>query len=315
MGTEQPNHIDHKNEQDMNSPLQHLDDWEDDLKKRYPQDGEPSNLSGGTDSERHDKDTHKPNEAFRDYAAEARSSVKEFYRINHQRQTFDFVQSKRKQYLDLNHKQMGIWEAMEFLNTLIDDSDPDTDLSQIEHLLQTAESIRADGHPDWFILTGLIHDLGKILCLRGEPQWAVVGDTFPVGCQYAESIVYYDFFRENPDWDHPIYSTVNGIYEPHIGLENVIMSWGHDEYLYHVVKDYLPLEALYMIRYHSFYAAHREKAYEQFFNDQDHQYFAWVRKFNPYDLYSKSDQRPNVAELRPFYEGLIDRYFPSKLCW
>ena len=81
---------------------------------------------------------------------------------------------------------MGIWEAMEFLNTLVDDSDPDTELTQIEHLMQTAEAIRADGHPRWFILTGLIHDLGKILCLFGEPQWAVVGDTFPVGCRYSE---------------------------------------------------------------------------------------------------------------------------------
>jgi len=67
--------------------------------------------------------------------------------------------------------KMGIWEAMEFLNSLVDDSDPDTDLSQLEHLLQTAEQIRHDGHPRWFILTGLIHDLGKILCLFGEPQW------------------------------------------------------------------------------------------------------------------------------------------------
>ena len=42
---------------------------------------------------------------------------------------------------------MGIWEAMEYLNTLVDDSDPDTDLSQIEHNLQTAVAIRRDGHP------------------------------------------------------------------------------------------------------------------------------------------------------------------------
>lgn len=35
-----------------------------------------------------------------------------------------------------------------------------------------------------------------------EPQWAVVGDTFPVGCQYAKSIVYRDFtFILNPDYD------------------------------------------------------------------------------------------------------------------
>ena len=89
---------------------------------------------------------------------------------------------------------MGIWEAMEFLNTLVDDSDPDTSLTQIEHLMQTAEAIRADGHPRWFILTGLIHDLGKILCLFGEPQWAVVGDTFPVGCRYSDQIVFPEFF-------------------------------------------------------------------------------------------------------------------------
>ena len=94
---------------------------------------------------------------------------------------------------------MGIWEAMEFLNTLVDDSDPDTELTQIEHLMQTAEAIRADGHPRWFILTGLIHDLGKILCLFGEPQWAVVGDTFPVGCRYSDKIVFPEFFADNPD--------------------------------------------------------------------------------------------------------------------
>ena len=94
---------------------------------------------------------------------------------------------------------MGIWEAMEYLNTLVDDSDPDTDLSQIEHLMQSSEAIRADGHPRWLILTGLIHDLGKILCLFGEPQWAVVGDTFPVGCRYSDKIVFPEFFADNPD--------------------------------------------------------------------------------------------------------------------
>lgn len=31
--------------------------------------------------------------------------------------------------------EMGIWQAIEKLNSLIDDSDPDTSLSQIEHLL------------------------------------------------------------------------------------------------------------------------------------------------------------------------------------
>lgn len=37
------------------------------------------------------------------------------------------------------------------------------------------------------------------------------------------------------------------------------MSWGHDEYLYRVLRNHgttLPDEALYMIRYHSFYPWH-----------------------------------------------------------
>ena len=93
------------------------------------------------------------------------------------------------------------------------------------------------------------------------------------------------------------------------------LSWGHDEYLYHVVKDYLPEEALYMIRYHSFYPAHRDGEYEYLMDDHDREMFRWVREFNPYDLYSKAEAPPKVEELRPYYEDLISRYFPSQLPW
>ena len=260
-------------------------------------------------------DPNKPKEEFRNYEAEARDTVKEFYRLNHRYQTLAFVREKKREFLALDKRAMSVWEAMEYLNTLVDDSDPDTDLSQIEHLMQTAEAIRTDGHPRWFILTGLIHDLGKVLCLYGEPQWAVVGDTFPVGCAFSPKIVYPEFFAGNPDSRIPEYQTRNGIYEEGSGLDNVHLSWGHDEYLYQVVKDYLPEEALYMIRYHSFYPGHREGAYTHLMNDRDKEMFAWVRAFNPYDLYSKSAERPDVAKLRPYYEELIAEYFPSTLRW
>ena len=146
--------------------------------------------------------------------------------------------------------------------------------------------------PDGSSSTGLIHDLGKVLCLFGEPQWAVVGDTFPVGCRYSEKIVFPEFFADNPDSSVPEYQTPCGIYEPGCGLDRVHLSWGHDEYLYHVVKDYLPDEGLAMIRYHSFYAAHREGAYTHLMNDHDRRLMDWVRAFNPYDLYSKGHQPP-----------------------
>ncbi len=252
---------------------------------------------------------------FRDYRADVRPGVAEFYRLNHAGQTLDFVLGKKRDYLAKSRRRMGIWEAMEYLNTLVDDSDPDTDLSQIEHLMQCAEAIRADGHPRWMVLTGLIHDLGKILCLFGEPQWAVVGDTFPVGCRYSEKIVFPEFFADNPDSRVAEYQTPEGIYSAGVGLENVHLSWGHDEYLYHVVKDYLPEEGLAIIRYHSCYPVHREGEYAHLMDDRDRRMMDWVRKFNPYDLYSKGHDRPDLEALTPYYRDLIAEFFPPTLSW
>ncbi len=293
---------------DSNRPLAALEEWEDFLKQRYPEKGPDRESFQATNPE-------KKKEEFRNYEDNARPSVREFYRLNHRHQTYEFVQSKRKEYLGLKRKQMTVWEALEYLNTLVDDSDPDTDLSQLDHLLQTAEQIRHDGHPRWFILTGLIHDLGKILCLYGEPQWAVVGDTFPVGCSWSKRIVFHDFFAENPDRREERFQQRLGVYEAGCGLDRVAMSWGHDEYLYNVVKDYLPTEALYMIRYHSFYPAHRDGEYDYLMNEQDRKMFQWVKAFNPYDLYTKSHKKPDLQELRPFYDGLINEYFPKTLSW
>src|ERR1700722_17302235 len=104
-------------------PLADLDDWE----------------SAHTARETGAETARKKEPAtFRDYRAEVRPGVREFYRQNHSRQTLDFVLAKKRQYLAKTHRVMGIWEAMEFLNTLVDDSDPDTELSQIEHLMQTS---------------------------------------------------------------------------------------------------------------------------------------------------------------------------------
>lgn len=90
---------------------------------------------------------------------------------------------------------------------LTDQSDPDVDIPNVYHGFQTAEGIRKV-HPDkeWFQLTGLIHDIGKIMALYDEPQWACLGDTFVVGCEVGPSVVYRDTsFVNNPDTKHPVY--------------------------------------------------------------------------------------------------------------
>lgn len=55
-----------------------------------------------------------------------------------------------------------------------------------------------------------------------------------------------------------------------------------------------------MIRYHSFYPWHREGAYAEFMapDGRDARMLAAVREFNRYDLYSKSDEVPEVEELK-----------------
>lgn len=280
-------------------PLLSLDEWEDNVLDRYP---DPAAIA-----------TEKSTEAFRNYETPVRDTVKEFYRLNHKFQTFDFVQEKRHKYLQFNMKEMPVWDAFQFLNQLVDDSDPDTDLDQFQHLLQTSEAIRRDGHPDWMVMVGLMHDMGKVLCLFDEPQWAVVGDTFPVGCAYSDKIVYPEFFKNNPDYNDERYNTKYGVYSPNCGLRNVDMSWGHDEYIYQMMKNHLPEEGLYMLRYHSFYAWHREGAYSHLLDDHDREMLKWVNLFNPYDLYSKNPTPPVWSELKPYYEDLVAKYLPSTL--
>src|ERR1700709_1866313 len=208
------------------NPLASIEDWESDLLDRYPDAGV---IAAGKDTS-----------AYRDYEANRKDTVREFYRLQHINQTYDFVLQKKEQYLKFDKKEMSVWDAFDFLNQLVDDSDPDTDLDQLQHLLQTSEAIRADGRPDWMVLTGLFHDLGKVLCLFGEPQWAVVGDSYPVGCAFSDKIVFPEFFQLNPDSTDERFQSRYGVYSSNCGLRNVNLSWGHDEYVYHMMKDYLP---------------------------------------------------------------------------
>ncbi|MBA0695689.1 hypothetical protein Goari_002299 [Gossypium aridum] len=206
----------------------------------------------------------------------------------------------REEYGNLDKVEMSIWECCELLNDVVDESDPDLDEPQIEHLLQTAEAIRKD-YPDedWLHLTGLIHDLGKVLLhpsFGGLPQWAVVGDTYPVGCAFDKSIVHHKYFEENPDYHNPAYNTKYGVYSEGCGLNNVMMSWGHDDYMYLVAKENkttLPSAALFIIRYHSFYALHRSGSYKQLMNGEDVENLEWLEIF-------KYDMDSNHSTYSPF---------------
>lgn len=40
------------------------------------------------------------------------------------------------------------------------------------------------------------------------------------------------YFKENPDYHNPKLNTKLGVYSEGCGLDKVLMSWGHDDYMY-----------------------------------------------------------------------------------
>lgn len=103
----------------------------------------------------------------------------------------------------------------------------------------------------------------------------ITGDTFPVGCAFDESNIHHkvtfnlnlelkftqiitnlkwsinanwihfekmQYFTENPDRENPVYDTKNGVYKEGCGLNNVVMSWGHDDYMYLVIHSIISLK-------------------------------------------------------------------------
>jgi inositol oxygenase len=97
----------------------------------------------------------------------------------------------------------------------VDDSDPNTDLTQIEHLLQASEAIRT------------AVSLGGTAMGRG-------GRHFPGGLRFLERHRVSGVLH--PDIDNPLYQTKNEVYEPNCGLDKLHMSFGHDGYTGEVVK-------------------------------------------------------------------------------
>lgn len=146
-----------------------------------------------------------------DADSERKQTVEEFYRVNHMSQTYEFVSRMRAEYGRLDKTEMSIWDCIELLNEFIDDSDPDLDMPQIEHLLQTAEAIRKD-YPDedWLHLTGLIHgttfihtvfllcfDLICLLLIR-----TTVDITETIRCHFSDlgKVLLHPSFGELPQW-------------------------------------------------------------------------------------------------------------------
>ena len=191
-----------------------------------------------------------------------------FKHEKHCKQTVAFVKEQRERWLKFDKGDLSILEALQLL------SDNES--------FKVAEQLRSAGAPDWLQLVGLIRDLGKMMALpqlAGKDvldEWAVVGNSFPVGCALPVPET------KNPDHSHPLYGTEHGIYQPGCGISNLMMPWGKDEYIYQMLKFNqctLPVEALKTLRLQSFSLWH-QGAYRHFEANGDAEIRRWVKQLN-----------------------------------
>lgn len=297
--------------------------------------------------------------------------VERTYRRMIENQSLGYVLDTKAFYIRYPNIKKSIWDVFDLLNTVIDESDPDTNYPQIIHAYQTASAINniylkinnrrklkkivikelfspEEWHYipfsikekykkylheqyahikewDWFSLVGFIHDLGKVLVLKefgGLPQWSVVGDTFPVGCSYSSKNLFYHkkYHRKNEDYKK---YNAYGIYQERCGFEKIHMSYGHDEYFASILeinKTKLPKEAIYIIRFHSFYTWHSPKksnirGYTHLANEYDWMMLPLLKAFQKADLYSKKDFK-NMKHIKKLFSPLIRKYIGKKeLIW
>jgi inositol oxygenase len=294
---------------------------------------------------------------FRNYSSSNENNqVEKTYKNMLQNQTIEFVLEKKKFYKNNPNLVINIWDTIDKLDSIIDDSDPDSELPQIVHAYQTSISLKNKSldlfyikslfsklewdnlteskriyfsksiknfynnicNWDWLPLIGLIHDMGKVLLLDefGKlDQWAVVGDTFPVGYKLSPAYIY-----QQKGYHLKNESLIKNNYNKGIGFNNLLMSWGHDEYLASVLeknKTFLSKEAIYIIRFHSFYSWHSPKdsirGYTDLADDFDWYMLPLLKFFQKSDLYSKTRNIPEINEIKKEFNILIDKYFLSHL--
>uniref|UniRef100_A0A2K5HRK8 Inositol oxygenase n=1 Tax=Colobus angolensis palliatus TaxID=336983 RepID=A0A2K5HRK8_COLAP len=95
-----------------------------------------------------DPEVAKDKASFRNYTSgPLLDRVFTTYKLMHTHQTVDFVRSKHAQFGGFSYKKMTVMEAVDLLDGLLDESDPDVDFPNSFHAFQTAEGIRK-AHPD-----------------------------------------------------------------------------------------------------------------------------------------------------------------------
>ena len=203
-------------------------------------------------------------------------------RARHAAQTAPEAAALRLKYQQPVFGEISTWSLFEMMARVIDTADDRLYCTSQEiHMLQVIEAMTADGMAsEEFVLAALVHDLGKVCMLKGEP---------------AENVTYMNSLLATG--------------EPGAGLDQCTLQWSCDDLTWSRLKDYLPPHLAWLVRYHGISA----KTCAPYMDTRDRDYAErYLAPFQIYDLYSKSPfDRPRcrLEDFRP----IIEKYLPPRI--
>jgi hypothetical protein len=200
----------------------------------------------------------------------------------HAAQTGDEARVLRRQYEQPVFGEIPTWSLFDMMYRCIDTADELLFCtSQAMHSLQIIEAMMADGMAsEEFILAAMVHDIGKVALLKGEQP-------------------------ENLFYMNELLATG----APGAGLDQCTLQWNSDDLAWARLKDHLPPDVAWLVRYHSI----RVEPCEPYMNASDRDRVQrCLAPFRHYDLYSKAPYfrpRLRLEDFRP----IIEKYLPPTL--
>jgi len=200
----------------------------------------------------------------------------------HNAQTVEDVAALRRKYAVPLFGPVSPWSLIESLGQCIDPTDQRLfGASQQLHILQIIDAMEEEGTAtEEMLLVALVHDLGKVLLLTDEAPENIVCMNRPIrGCA------------------------------PGGGLDNCVFQWNHDEFAYSRLKDYLPDELAWLVRYHSILPG----TCEAYMDARDRDYYRrYLQPFSRYDHRTKSPVYLPKRRLAD-YRHVVERALPASI--
>jgi len=236
-----------------------------------------------------------------------------------QRQTVDYVLKQRERYLQFNLKTMSVREALNFVKRTpyfpFRVGRPGEPAPSVRSLcFRVAEAARDAGQPDWVQLVALVHALGNVVPIvdmktkieaENDFDWTIITRSRVVGCGAPTCSPFSEFRSLNKDERSNEYSSPQGMYDLHCGLENVLMTWTGPEYMHFLLRHNqvaIPEEGLAMLRYFTLGDWHTYNEYEHLENADDRGVKAFVGEFDQLRRAASRD-----GELEELSDGECDR--------